>query len=562
MATFSESSHTPMDPSLTATRSTCEARCFTTALPSLTVDVHDCQMVLFFDGIQLSFEHSPSDASAPFAAALQSLNDSLETRPSLMDSLEWKFKMSVNTRFVKYVMTMLLLVVLAYPVQGQEEIVTSVEVADGQVNVEMMREDQTRWPFFADIEVPPADDSITSVTTPQLVDFFATSDVFEHARPDLSDLRIYTADGNTVPYALRILSPKSVRDVFSAIEFNRSEPDDGVHELTLDLERDDIEHNEVLVETTGTNFRRSVEISGSADAKDWKPLVSGHVIQFKSGEQALMNQSFQYPNSRHRYLRVQVTPDPQAIDGNDTFTFQSASVIRQLDVPGQPVTTEAVMSNREPTRQYGAPGSRWILDFGAAIPCDRLEVIVQDDEFARDISLEEESLNGLGQPEFYPVYVSGGTEWRRVRGEPAAPMVVTFPEIRSRRLRLTVADYRNKPLTLGSVQGSGAARQIIFERLENSKLPVKLYFGNHEAETANYDFARNLPDSLKADPFRVSVSAAESNPEFVPAPKAFTERFPWLVYVALSSVSLVLGVVIMNLSKAAIANHDAAVDVM
>ena len=63
------------------------------------------------------------------------------------------------------------------------------------------------WPFFAAIEVPSADESINSVTTPQLVDFFATPDVFEHARQDLSDLRIYTVDGNTVPYALRILSP-------------------------------------------------------------------------------------------------------------------------------------------------------------------------------------------------------------------------------------------------------------------------------------------------------------------------------------------------------------------
>ena len=479
-----------------------------------------------------------------------------------MYSLEWKIKMSVNTRLLKYVMTMLLFVVLATPVQSQEKIMSPAAVADGPVTMEMVPEVQARWPFFAAIEVQPADDSIVSEMAPPLTDFFAAPDVFEHARPDLSDLRIYASDGNTVPFALRILSPKSVRDVFSAIEFNRSEPDDGVHELTLDLERDDIEHNEVLVETTGKNFRRSVVISGSADAKDWKPLVSGHVIQFTSGEQVLMNQSFQYPNSRHRYLRVQVTPDSQAVDGNDTFTFQSASVIRQLDVPGQLVTTEAVMSTREPTRQYGAPGSRWILDFGAAIPCDRLEVNVKDDEFARDVSLEEESLNGFGQPEFTPVYVSGGTEWRRVRGEPAVPMVVTFPEIRSRRLRLTVADYRNKPLTLSSVHGSGAARQIIFERPEDSKLPLRLYFGNQDAETANYDFARNLPELLKADPVRVPISSGESNPAFVPTPKVFTERFPWLIYVALSSVSLVLGVVILNLSKAAIANHDAASDVM
>ena len=135
-------------------------------------------------------------------------------------------------------------------------------------------------------------------------------------------------------------------------------------------------------------------------------------------------------------------------------------------------------------------------------------------------------------------------------------MVLTFSEILSRRLRLTVADYRNKPLTLSSVRGIAAARQIVFERPDASKLPLKLYFGNHEAETANYDFSRNLPDVLTADPGRASISEPEASPEYVPPPVAFTERFPWLIYVALSIASLVLGAVTLNVSKAAITMHD------
>ena len=85
---------------------------------------------------------------------------------------------------------------------------------------------------------------------------------------------------------------------------------------------------------------------------------------------------------------------------------------------------------------------------------------------------------------------------------------------------------------------------------------MKLYFGNQDAETANYDFARNLPEALPVVPVRATLGMAESNPQYLPSPKAFTERFPALIYIALGSVSLVLGAVIMNLSKAAIANHD------
>ena len=466
------------------------------------------------------------------------------------------------TPFLEKVAATLLLVVSTFPVHGQDDAAIPDTVAEGQVASDMAPEDQTLWPYSASMEIPGADSaSASDEKMPQLVDLFASPNVFEYARPDLSDLRIYDVADNTVPYALRILSPKSVRDVVPATEFNRSEPETGIHELTLELQQDDVEHNEVLVETTGENFRRSVVISGSDDGKDWKPLISGHVIQFTSSEQTLTNQKFQYPNSRHRYVRVQVTPDPQAVEGNDEFAFQSVSVIRQLDVPGQSVTTAAVVSPREPTRHYGSPGSRWILDFGASVPCDRLEVVVEDEEFARDVTLEAESLNALGQPEFSPMYFNETTTWQRRREEPVVPMALTFPEVQSRRLRLTIVDYRNKPLTLGSARGSAAARQVVFEQPDDSKLPLKLYFGNQDAETANYDFARNLPESLPGVPVRASINLAESNPLFVPPPKAFTERFPWLIYVALSSVSVVLGVVIINLSRAAIASHDAIPDV-
>ena len=461
-------------------------------------------------------------------------------------------------QFLKKVTVAFPLLVLACPVHGQNEVVALPDaVVAEQVASDMTPEVQARWPYLAAINIPVADGTSVAGTTPQLVDFFASSDVFEQARRDLTDLRIYAPDGTTVPFALHILSPKSVSDVIPANEFNRSEPEEGVHELTLELQRDSIEHNEVVVETSGINFRRFVLISGSPDGKDWKTLVSGNVLHYTDGEQTLINKAFHYPNSRHRYLKVQVTPDPQIGDGKDAFTFQSVSVVRQLDLPGTSVTTEATVGTREPTRHYGAPGSRWILDFGASVPCDRLEVAVQDEEFARDVSLEAESLNALGQPTFYPVYINENSAWQRRRGESVVPIVLTFLEFQSRRLRLTVVDYRNKPLTLSSVRGSAAARQIIFEQPDAAKLPLKLYFGNQDAETANYDFARNLPEALPVVPVRATLSSAESNPQYIPSPKAFTERFPALIYIALGSVSLVLGAVIMNLSKAAIVNHDA-----
>lgn len=422
-------------------------------------------------------------------------------------------------------------------------------------------EDLSQWHYSAEIELPEGNSTpAVSVQNADLIDFFVTADVFSHAAPNLVDLRIYNSSGQMVPYALRILVPKSVRDTVPTQEFNRTEPENGVHELTLDLNRDDIDHNEVIIDTSGTSFRRAVVIEGSSDARDWRPLASGNVVRFPAGNEPFQIQSFTYDNSRHRYVRIQISPDPQAGDtrnGNDAFSIVDVQTLQHVEVPGETVTTNAVLGSREPTRQYGVPASRWIVDLGGDnIPFNRLEADVEDAEFARDASLEAEYVNSQGSRSFSSMGVAG--TWQRVSGDPAVPMVLEIYEQSSKRLRLTVADYRNKPLTLKAIRVSSPARQIVFERPAESELPLRLYFGNKEAEPANYDFARNLPEKLTSLPERATLKSIEENPQYVPTPKAFTERFPWLIYVALSTVSVVLGTVVVGLSRTAIANHDKA----
>jgi hypothetical protein len=420
-------------------------------------------------------------------------------------------------------------------------------------------ENAADWQYQMSLSLPLE----ATTAAADLLDVFVPADIFRHSRHDLSDLRLNAADGSPVPYAVRVLSARDVMEYQPASEFNRSEPEDGVHEVTFELSIDEPTHNQVVIETSGEEFRRSVVIEGSDDGKDWKSLAKGHLINLTADGKSYVQKAFRYPESRHRFLRVQVTPDPQLItseSGKDDFKIDSVQTSREISIPAVLVSTDADISSREPTRQYGSPGSRWILDFGAEIPVDRLEVSIDDQEFARDISLEAETVNVLGQREFYPVLFNESTTLQRQKGDEQKAFTITFGEVRTRRLRLIVADYRNKPLTLTSVKGSAPARQIVLQRPEATQLPLVLRFGNPDAESPNYDFARNLPEALPSAPVRAVLGTAEPNPAYVAPPIAFTERFPWFIYVALSSVSVALGAVVMNLSRAAIANHDAASD--
>ena len=234
------------------------------------------------------------------------------------------------------------------PAQSTDNVSVLPDAAASESDV---AEDLSRWQYSAEIDLPASDEvQHFDGNQKDLIDFFVTADVFAHSTSGLADLRIHSASGRSIPYALRILEPKSVRDVVPAMEFNRTEPENELHELTLDLQREDIDHNEVSIDTTGASFRRAVVIEGSNDAKDWKPLASGNIVRFPAAKEPFQIQAFSYSNSRHRFVRIQITPDPLASDtvnGIDSFSITSAEVIQHLELPGESVTMNTVLGTRE-----------------------------------------------------------------------------------------------------------------------------------------------------------------------------------------------------------------------
>jgi hypothetical protein len=373
---------------------------------------------------------------------------------------------------------------------------------------------------------------------------------------------LYDQAGKIVPYSLRYRRPQTVLDRVPAIEFNRAEPEDGPGELTLDLQRDDIQYNEIKIVTSGNNFRRAVEVEGSEDGKAWRKLVSDHLIQFEHEKQKIDLNTLTFTDSRFRFVRVRVHPDPGRVTvdrDRDRVHTTEVNILRHVEDPGERLTQDATLLPREPVRLNGAPGSAWIIDLGGEnVPCDRIEVEVADSEFARDILIEAEYPSGpLGQLRFTYVGMTEVAPWQRKSGDARRPMIANFQEVQTRRLKLSVTDHRNPPLSVRSVKFSSPARQVVFARPAEATGETRLFFGNPLAELPVYDFSRNLPPKLTPLPARSELAAASLNPSFVPPPQPFTERFPWLIYVVLSSVTFVLLILIVSLSRTAIRIHDA-----
>ena len=84
--------------------------------------------------------------------------------------------------------------------------------------------------------------------------------VMDKARLDLDDLRIVDARGAEIPYALLVRRHVSDKREISATVFNQATVGANAGEMSVDLGQNPGEHNEVEIETSGSNYRRQVNV--------------------------------------------------------------------------------------------------------------------------------------------------------------------------------------------------------------------------------------------------------------------------------------------------------------
>lgn len=403
------------------------------------------------------------------------------------------------------------------------------------------------WPAYRTLALPG------KAAESPWYDLLLPEEVFGRAREDLGDLRLFNAAGAAVPYALRVLEPKYSQQELNASEFNRATTDDEASELTLDLGAEPAEHNEVELQLPGQDFRRHALLEASDDGSQWRKLAERNLFYFTAGDREAHVLKLIYPPSRFRYLRVRVERD--AVFDREPVKIEAAIVRHRVELPGEFLTLETSVGEREPVRASSGPGSAWIVDLGVErLPCERVEVDVADEQFARDYVIEAGGPPDADQPF---VEVARG-QWSRKRGEPSRTLSAVFPEQRCARLRLVVTDYGNPPLNVFGARVSGAARQMVLNRDDTLQGPLRLYYGNLKAEPPHYDLERNLPARLEPAPERLAVGPPQENPDYVPEPKPFTERWPWLVEAVLAAAGLVLAGIIVSLGRMAVARADAA----
>lgn len=391
------------------------------------------------------------------------------------------------------------------------------------------------WPFF--VEVTPVGAGINQFAVPL--------HVLDKAREDLADLRLYDANSREIPYAVRSRAGADDAEDVEGRMFNQAKIGSTASEVSVDLDEDPGEHNEVEIETEGMNFRRSVEVEGSDTGTGWKTLTTGAVIfRFGSASSTARSNRISYPVSRYRYLRVRVFAD-QPREGQPPV-IAGVKVLMSRREKSEITTWPVSLPVYRLLRHNGAPASAWTLDLGARVPCDRLLLNVYDESFSRPFEVEV-----VDDPNNIRLVATG--EVTRRRGD-QKPVTINFDnDLYARKLRLIVTDHSNQPLNLFAVEAGAPLRQVFFELKDPAAQPLRLYFGNANATEPHYDFEDELQSRLNAPVVATVAGPLTSNPDYRPAPLPFTERVPWLIYIVLTASSVALGLILFSLARATMA---------
>lgn len=394
----------------------------------------------------------------------------------------------------------------------------------------------SQWPQYVEVTPEKNDAGIYDFTVPLWV--------MDKARPDLADLRLFDSANREIPYGIRIRREVDEKREIPVRLFNSGFAGPETSEVSVDLGENSGEHNEVEIETRGTNFRRQVTIEGSDSGREWRMLNDDAVLfSFASQNAVAESQRVTYPTSRYRYLRVKVSRDQLTDD--ETPRITNVKVMMTFREKGQVSTWSVFVPSYQLLRNQGAHASAWIVDLGGRVPCDRLILEIADESFSRPFQVES-----IDDDQNVRLLATG--DLTRHAGDQPTPLVIFFNEEENvRKLRLQITDYSNPTLNISAIAAGAPARELVFELKESQSEPLRLFFGNANVTAPHYDFEKELPARLSKEPINSSVGAPLPNREYKPEPLPLTERAPWLIYLVLAASSIALGFVLFSLASTA-----------
>lgn len=314
------------------------------------------------------------------------------------------------------------------------------------------------------------------------------NDLFGHAQPDLSDLRIFgiKANGDTLeaPYVLDW--PASERllpsEEFTIINQSRRQQ---TFYATLSTSSSE-PLNQIRLDFGNANFDWRVRLEGSQDQQEWFQILEDYrLLAFQDQGQRYRFATLNFPMSNYRYYRLSI-PATEEVRLQKAYYIQGKTV--QPDYRSYPIAGQRIEENKDRQR------TEIQIDLPWPVPVSSLELPVLDSlDFYRPLRIElltDSTKTEKGWTFHY-------SEVHRGILSSLEPPVFRFSTTRSRSIRVYINHADNAPLRLGTVLPKGLPPTLSVRFAEPAD--YFLLYGKSDALPPHYDLARfvsQIPEDL------------------------------------------------------------------
>ena len=348
-----------------------------------------------------------------------------------------------------------------------------------------------------------------------------TPEVYQNASAELSDLRLYDALGEQVPYFIRSGNTVEWAEARTyPMEVLRAYPQDDAFLFDLQAVQTDaltdVEATSLVLSTDSGPFAKEVVLLGSADGTHWREVCRDTVYRVENQEK--LEIVFPAPQ-KYTFYRVSLSNNLEEI------SLSEASLRYSAKEGGERAFIEAItpaytVEQKERQTLITLTGIKNLRLAGLHLEADGM--------FLRRVStpLAEKELYQLNfsSVAYRDLYLPlGGAPWREDT------------------LQITVENGDNKPVTLGRVVVEYYADELVFE---GGNGPYRLQFGE-PLEVPSYDI-----ESYRAQVLAQPIDALALSPVMLETPAQAQEESPvdWqLVFNGVTvAVAVLLGIIIIT----------------
>jgi hypothetical protein len=375
--------------------------------------------------------------------------------------------------------------------------------------------------------------------------FVVDETVWEHARPDLGDLRLFAGQTET-PYTLEV-ERGSLEQDHQELKVLQQSTVGGKTQFLIDMSGI-AEYDHVSLELSARDFVAHAQVEGQDDlhGRQWASL--GDTILYDLSKENLgSNTMLRLPRSTYRYLRV-------TIDGP----------VKPVDVTG---ATSEVHQEEEPvwrdvTAQYknGPPSGKIAGDFGRLtpgkntfltfeVPANVVERVVFEIDpaqpnFRRDVEIQDSEGRIIGSGEIDRIHmVRAG---RKIDSEQHE---VNLSSLDGRTIVVSIYNGDDPPLKITGARLEQYERRVYLDTPGAS--PLTLYYGDEKLEGPVYDYAKLFQKDKAATAAKLGPETANAAYTGRPDERPWSDRHPAVLWIAIVGAVAVLGALALRSLKTA-----------